>query len=88
MIRAMLAAAFVAGAATAAPAAVLPKTDPGASASNLVEVQYRDHRDHRRHWVPGRRYDAPPPRWRRYHARPHDWRRRGCVIVGPLWFCP
>lgn len=39
-------------------------------------------------YVPGRRYSAPPHGWRRYGARPGDWRTRGCVMVGPLWFCP
>jgi Ni/Co efflux regulator RcnB len=37
---------------------------------------------------PGRRYDRAPPNWRRYQYRPRDWRTRGCVIVGPIWFCP
>ena len=45
-------------------------------------------RDHRRRYNPGGRYDSAPPRWRRYDRHPGDWRRRGCIIVGPLWFCP
>lgn len=88
MIRAMLAAALLTAGATAAPAAVLPKTAPLVEAGNVLQVQRRDHDHDRRRWIPGRRYNAPPPRWHRHHVRPHDWRRRGCVIVGPVWFCP
>jgi hypothetical protein len=39
-------------------------------------------------YVPGRRYNSAPHGWRRYGARPGDWRMRGCVMVGPMWFCP
>ncbi|MGF1651102.1 MAG: hypothetical protein ACFCUN_11700 [Hyphomicrobiaceae bacterium] len=42
----------------------------------------------RRRYVPGRRYGRAPANWRRYSSRPRDWRRRGCIIVGPIWFCP
>lgn len=45
-------------------------------------------RDGRRHWTPGRSYRHAPRGWNRYHSRPRDWRRRGCVSVGPVWFCP
>ncbi len=43
---------------------------------------------HSRHYVPGRRYSTAPRGWHRHHARPGDWQRRGCVMVGPVWFCP
>jgi hypothetical protein len=26
--------------------------------------------------------------WRRYHARPSNWEARGCIVVGPIWYCP
>ena len=39
-------------------------------------------------WVAGHRYHAAPGGWRRYGARPWDWQTRGCVLVGPVWFCP
>ena len=46
--------------------------------------------DHRRtpRWMPGHHYNRAPAHWHRYHSRPRDWRRRGCVVVGPFWFCP
>jgi len=43
---------------------------------------------HSRHYVPGRRYSTAPRGWHRYHARPGNWQRRGCIMVGPVWFCP
>jgi hypothetical protein len=33
---------------------------------------------------PGDRYRG----WHRYGSRPGDWRGRGCVAVGPMWYCP
>jgi hypothetical protein len=94
--RIALAAAVLAvfGAASAS-AAVVPKTAVSEEPLAVVEAQYRRDRDRFDRgrnrgpkWVPGRRYDRPPPRWRRYGSRPGDWRRRGCVTVGPVWFCP
>ncbi len=96
IMRIALAAAVLAvGSTVSASAAVVPKTTVSMEPPAVVEVQNR--RDRNRfdrgrnrgpQWVPGRRYDRPPPRWRRYGARPGDWRRRGCVTVGPVWFCP
>lgn len=40
------------------------------------------------HYRAGHRYRSAPHGWHRYHARPRDWQRRGCIIVGPMWFCP
>jgi len=86
---------FAAAPAAAAPAQALPA---GASATGInmveqVQARHRDRRDMRHHnrgqrWVPGQRYRSSPPGWRRYGARPGDWRTRGCVMVGPVWFCP
>lgn len=87
------------GAASAAPA----QHQKGlTSPSDIVDVQYRH--DNRRpgnvhrgptfrgpphsHYRAGQRYRSAPRGWHRYHARPRDWQRRGCVIVGPVWFCP
>jgi hypothetical protein len=80
--------------ANAAPA---PAPLPSIAAADVVQVQRRPDdysgrrggydRD-RSHFRPGHRYDRAPSNWHRYHSRPRDWRRRGCVIVGPIWFCP
>jgi hypothetical protein len=49
----------------------------------------RRHHWNRRHWH-GRSHwrDHRYRGWRRYHSRPWNWRARGCVVVGPVWFCP
>lgn len=48
----------------------------------------RRHWDSRGEWRGGHRYRHAPPGWRRYSTRPWDWRGRGCVAIGPAWFCP
>jgi hypothetical protein len=89
------------GAASAAPAHFEKKL---AAQSGVVEVQYRGHHSSGSHhsssrghtyrgpshnrYRAGSRYRSAPHGWHRYNARPRDWRTRGCVIVGPLWFCP
>ncbi|MDH4983451.1 hypothetical protein [Hyphomicrobium sp. D-2] len=39
-------------------------------------------------YKPGHKYDKAPKNWKRHGKRPSDWQRRGCVVVGPVWFCP
>lgn len=48
----------------------------------------RDRRGYRQRYRAGRSYRSAPRGWRRYERRPSYWRTRGCVIVGPVWFCP
>jgi Ni/Co efflux regulator RcnB len=64
--------------------------------SDTVQVQDRErnrerrgaHRKGRDHsYTPGRRYDRAPSHYRRHVYRPRDWERRGCILVGPMWFC-
>lgn len=84
----------------AAPASAAPVAPVSIQAAQpvLLQVQYshrdrpegRDRRDDRRgppRYVPGHRYKSAPHGWHRYDRRPRDWNRRGCVMVGPLWFC-
>jgi hypothetical protein len=78
--------------ASAAP--VAPLSAPAVE-SPLIQAQY--HRD-RYHATPrhrpapryraGHRYRSAPHGWHRYSRRPGDWSRRGCILVGPVWFCP
>lgn len=81
--------------ASAAPIAAA--TDAGQTAASPLQLAQRDmrdgrwQRDHRRH-DEMRRHDerrhGPPSGWHRYRARPHDYHRRGCMQIGPAWFCP
>ncbi|MDC7784839.1 hypothetical protein PQJ75_01050 [Rhodoplanes sp. TEM] len=41
-----------------------------------------------RHSGPRRDFRGPPPGWRRYQARPRGWQTRGCMQIGPIWYCP
>jgi hypothetical protein len=88
---ALLLSALAMSPASAAPAAALN----GATAvSPLVQVQY-SHKSKQNHARPsharyqaGHRYRSAPHGWHRYSRRPGDWQHRGCVLVGPVWFCP
>ncbi len=78
-----------------APAGAAPATNSIALEPLTIQTEAgdrdrdRDHRDYRRrHYRPGRHYGHAPRGWHRFHRRPHDWRTRGCIVVGPLWFCP
>jgi hypothetical protein len=37
---------------------------------------------------PGGRYSHAPKGWHRHGSRPAYWATRGCITVGPIWFCP
>ena len=86
-------AAFVSASAWAMPAAA-----PVESQGNLILAQHKKDLPKRgpghakpgpKHkFKPGHKYKSAPKGWRRHGKRPTDWQRRGCVIVGPVWFCP
>lgn len=92
---ALLISGLAVSSASAAPVAPVSGISQHAP---VIDVQYyhrdRDRRDYRRHAPPppryraGHRYRSAPHGWHRYHARPRDWNRRGCILVGPVWFCP
>lgn len=95
-LAAALAAAslFGSGPVSAAPVSG-PAVEQPASAIILAQSRHyhSDHRYYRKpprrpHYVPGRRYHSAPHGWHRYHHRPGNWRTRGCILVGPVWFCP
>jgi len=89
--------ALWAGAASASPVG----TDIGSALrtgeSDIVNVA--DYKEGRklRHRNDGSRHDSfdwndrrysKYQGWHRYHSRPRGWRDRGCVAIGPIWFCP
>jgi hypothetical protein len=97
MLKTLAAAALVLGFASTAHAAPLANKALGAEAgqnSNIVQVQQRRHMkqrnwNHRRgHWRHGQVRRGPPPGWRRYSTRPWNYQTRGCMMIGPVWFCP
>jgi Ni/Co efflux regulator RcnB len=100
MFKTLAAAVMAIGLASAAQAAPPTQKSFGIDASQssgvtLVRDRDRDrrrhwrHRHHRGHWHGRRHWRHGPPRgWRRYSARPWNYRARGCVMFGPVWFCP
>lgn len=96
MIKSILLAAGVSFAAVSTAGAVTAPPKPHSVSSELIEVKKRWHGDHRK-WNKKRwgrsghyshRYHRPPPGWRSYRAQPRGWRRRGCLAIGPVWYCP
>lgn len=52
-------------------------------------VKKKIYHKRRPHYTPGGHYNSAPKNWRHhYNKRPGDWRTRGCVSVGPIWWCP
>jgi hypothetical protein len=104
MIKAVSAAALSLLFATSAWALPSSKLMTGTAADAVTQIQYNQHHNKKgpskhytqpkhhsgpnHRYAPGSRHAKAPPHWRRYGARPQNWQSRGCVIVGPLWFCP
>lgn len=65
-----------------------------AATSEVQPAQYRGNRNWNKRYHRNRhmhRHDRRYNRysgWNRYNSRPYSWRSRGCVAVGPIWFCP
>ncbi|MGE3993268.1 hypothetical protein [Pseudorhodoplanes sp.] len=98
LIRYIIPTLLLALTAAFSPASALPssaaKNLDYTTDSAVVLAQYKHYRNdrhrnvRRHHYRPGGRYHSAPHGWRRYGSRPRDWQTRGCVIVGPVWFCP
>ena len=48
---------------------------------------YNRHYHGGKHWR-GRYYHGGRYWGHRYYHRPWNWRALGCVVVGPVWYCP
>lgn len=82
-------------AATAAPLAKAAGATQGAIHADVIQVRdrnrngIRDGRERRMYnnnWRNDRRYYRYR-NYNRYSSRPYNYRSRGCVSVGPVWFC-
>ena len=102
MMKALVAAAalslLVVSGASASPVA-LGKQLSNASTSDLQQIgerkkygkSYKHKNKKYGDWHKGKkygRYGGPPPGWRSYSYRPWGWERRGCLLIGPVWYCP
>ena len=102
MIKSILSAAALSlaliSAAWALPAA--PKADlPALNQTDVIQVgkkghyggkHYNKHYNYKyrgpKHY--GRYYHGGRYWGRRYYYRPYNWQALGCVVVGPVWYCP
>jgi hypothetical protein len=90
-----LTVAFAAGVAATSASAMPLSAQNGLSKSSdaIVLADYKNYKKkgwnkNRNHYSPGSRHKHGPKNWHRYNKRPGDWRTRGCIIVGPVWWCP
>ncbi len=99
MIPALLLSAVVLAPANALPGKSGPAAQVAPMQSNIADrdrdFDRRDRfgdRDFRyrgdRYYGRGYARRGPPPGWRRFGYQPRDWRTRGCLEIGPAWFCP
>lgn len=83
---------ILAAAVPMSSASAMTATKPGVVASTSTVVYKTDYRKKSyrkgRHYTPGGHYKRAPSNWHRYHKRPGNWRSRGCITVGPIWWCP
>jgi hypothetical protein len=77
------------------PASALsPSTGLAAQHTSVALAAYkpdykrRYHKKHSFRYRAGRHYKHAPHGWHRYNSRPGNWHTRGCVVVGPIWWCP
>ena len=82
-------------AAWALPAA--PRSElPTLNQSDIIQIGKKDRgHDGRRHGdygggkhYRGRSYHGGRYWGRRYYYRPYNWQVLGCILVGPVWYCP
>lgn len=86
--------------ATAAPSAAVGHATALEKGSGVMQAQYIQYnkyskkrykghkKGHRHGYRAGHRYKHAPKGWHRYSSRPSFWQTRGCIVVGPVWFCP
>jgi hypothetical protein len=81
---------FAATTASAAPINPAAASGQGLTASTVEQAQYKRGWNKRPGWQKhrGSRRDHARRHWRRYHARPSNWQSRGCIVIGPIWYCP
>ncbi|HEX2840811.1 hypothetical protein [Hyphomicrobium sp.] len=97
-IAALAVSAALLGVLSISPASAVPSSSAikhaTAQDGGVTQVQYKYkgqrayRKGYRQGYRSGRHYRHAPPGWRRYSARPYGWRTRGCIVIGPVWYCP
>ena len=99
LVPALLAGAFLSSPASALPASSASKNLTSAVDPAVIQVKQHNRNDrkvvrkkvivHKRVvYRPGTVYRTAPVGWRRVGVRPAYWQTAGCVLVGPVWYCP
>lgn len=102
IVAALLAAGLMAGVASvpakAAPQATQMAITETGGAVEQVQIRTRginrnrgfnrNRGYNRRNFSGNRGYRRAPRGWNRYSSRPRNYRSRGCIIIGPVWYCP
>lgn len=87
-----LIAALFGGLASSASAMTVAKPAGLTAAPALQQIDYhykkQKYYHKRQKYRAGGHYDRAPSNWHRYNKRPGNWQRRGCITVGPIWWCP
>ena len=50
--------------------------------------KWKGNRHNYKHNYNVHRYKSAPYGWKHYNYRPYRWAFRGCVLIGPVWYCP
>ena len=97
LVPALLAGAFLSSPASALPGSSASKNLTSAIDPAVIQVNHnKNHRVVKRKVVvqkkvvyrTGGAYRTAPVGWRRVGVRPAYWQTAGCVLVGPVWYCP
>jgi hypothetical protein len=99
MLKLILSAGIASLVLCSAGYAATPSASPQSGSSDLVQIKQgnNNHRGNHRGWGDdnwrdrsARNFDSDRRyrNWHRYAYRPDDWGGRGCVSVGPMWYCP
>jgi hypothetical protein len=100
MIKPILAAIVLSLAVVSAALALPPSlgSSPKVSvATDLLQVKsnkgsnkgkWHANKGHGNRYSNAHRYKSAPHGWKNYSYRPYRWAHRGCVVIGPVWYCP
>src|SRR5262245_8995730 len=87
-LRAIALALCLAGGFASSTASATPIANVGSGAMPTSGIVLADYKKDKFHYEPGSHHSKAPKHWHRYSHRPGDWHARGCIVVGPVWFCP
>ena len=88
-IKSIALCAVAASIISASSASAITVDAPAHVATSTATQQIDYKKDYRKKPYYHKRRDRHPPRgWHRYNKRPGDWSRRGCMAIGPVWWCP